>query len=107
MSSQKRELIRKAINQNCIDHGKKGLDHNGNLLDGFSRLPDGRIIRNADLKDTPTPSHTDINDDQDLSGLRDLRGIGTNADGSLRNGFLMLQSGKVVSIKQYKAYRNI
>lgn len=95
MSSHKRELVRKAINSNYKNYGEKGLDSHGNLLAGFDRLPDGRIIKVTDFKDKITPEQE--------SSLRDLKGIGTNSDGSIRKGFVALESGKIVSQKQLAA----
>lgn len=117
--SQKKEIERVVTNSKSIKFrtSKEALNSKGQLKNGYHRLKNGKIVKLSDIaikqlnisSPVPTPEQqakdlgfdlkTALNNFSD--DLKHLA-IGQNKDGSLRKGFALTESGKVVSIKQLK-----
>lgn len=102
--SQLKELNRLAVNTpNLKDYGEAA-KINGRVIDGYFQLKDNRIIKIKDLYPAQL-QETEENKElieiaEENPQLRNLVGLGTDKNGLIKNGFLLLPDGKVVSKKQ-------
>lgn len=111
---RQREINSLAINTpNLKDWGAKGLKPNGNVIQGYYRLKDNRIIKLSDLFRTTRKIPSAIGDVEaqaDLfPDLYDCKNIAFSkvvceATGETRRemkkGFYQLTSGKIISLKK-------
>ena len=111
--NQQKQIEQAAINNTVKDWGTKGCDKAGNPKQGYHRLKDGRVVKVADLigKTEPAATNDDTTTNNDVAqplvydveteaakypNLKNLRGLGVDTDGNLREGYIELQSGKVI-----------
>jgi len=102
--SQQKEIEHKATNTAGLkDYGSNGLKPDGSPKQGYYRLKDGRVISLVELtgktilqQDNLPPNIEELSLNPEI---RDVKGLGLDADGNVKNGFYRNQKGKVVGIK--------
>lgn len=103
---QQTKALQRAFNTTTAkDYGKEGLDENNNLKEGFFRTKTGEIVSVEEITGVAPALPYDIEAEAAKHKLRNLKGIGTEKDGTVKKGFYQLEDGAVISLKKlHEAY---
>jgi hypothetical protein len=87
------------------NYGRKALDVRHQIKDGFVRLRDNRIVKYSDVvKDESNPESNALDHElieaqaAQFPEVRNMKALAYN-NGILKNGYYVLESGKVISLK--------
>lgn len=114
--TEQRRLERAARTITLKDHGATAIDARGNVMEGYFRLRDNRIIKLSELEDLAqakkeqwAPNTLGYDPEAVAANhpeLKNMSGIGLDKDGNAKKGFYKTAAGKVVSINKLNAIVN-